>query len=268
LQDRRGRHKIAARQPINAARKTLVTAARILVVDDEPGIRDMLGEYLSSQGFAVTDAGDAPTCRQLLKAQSFDVVLLDITLPGEDGLSLARHIRETYGCGIVMVTAARSTVDRVVGLEIGADDYIAKPFDPRELLARVRSVLRRLRTPAGTVAGDGGGTGSRPSEVRVGRCWFDADGRRLTADAGEVIPLTAMEYDLLKALTDRPNRVLSRDQLLDLAHHRDAEPFDRSIDIRIARLRRKVEVDPAKPAAIKTVRGLGYMFVPTPRPGG
>jgi DNA-binding response OmpR family regulator len=239
-----------------------MTAARILVVDDEPGIRDMLGEYLSSQGFVVTEAGDAPTCRELLKSRPFDVVLLDITLPGEDGLSLARHIRETYGCGIVMVTAAGSTVDRVVGLEIGADDYIAKPFDPRELLARVRSVLRRLRTRAETVAAD------MPDRVRVGRCWFDADGRRLTADAGEEIPLTAMEYDLLKALTDRPNRVLSRDQLLDLAHHRDAEPFDRSIDIRVARLRRKIEVDPAKPAAIKTVRGLGYMFVPAPRHGG
>ncbi len=246
----------------------MTTAARILVVDDEPGIRDMLGEYLSSQGFTVTDACDAPTCRQLLKTEPFDVVLLDITLPGEDGLSLARHIREAYGCGIVMVTAAGSTVDRVVGLEIGADDYIAKPFDPRELLARVRSVLRRLQARTDATAGNGGGAASEPARVRVGRCWFDATGRRLTAEAGEDIPLTAMEYDLLKALTDRPNRVLTRDQLLDLAHHRDAEPFDRSIDIRVARLRRKVEHDPAKPAAIKTVRGVGYMFVPEPGHGG
>jgi DNA-binding response OmpR family regulator len=206
----------------------------------------------------VANAADA---RALLKEGPFDVALLDVTMPGEDGLSLARHVRESFACGIIMLTAAASTVDRIIGLEIGADDYMAKPFDPRELLARIRSVLRRLSAPepkqhAPPAPG---------RQVAFGRCILDLDGRRLTTREGDDVPVTAMEFDLLKAFAERPNRVLSRDQLLDLAHNREWDPFDRSIDIRIARIRRKVEVDPAKPEAIKTMRGAGYMFVPLPR---
>jgi two-component system phosphate regulon response regulator OmpR len=243
----------------------MTAPAHILIVDDEPEVRDMLAEYLASRGFSVACASDGRSCRQFLAAGGVDLVLLDISLPGEDGLSLARHIRETQGCGIIMVTGAGSTVDRVVGLEVGADDYIAKPFDPRELLARVRSVLRRLASAERSLQPAEPATAGPPPAplVRVGRCWFNADNRRLETDDGQVLPLTAMEHDLLRALTSHPNLVLSRGQLLDIAHHRGSDPFDRSIDIRIARLRKKVEADPAKPEAIKTVHGAGYMFVAT-----
>lgn len=251
---------------------------RVLVVDDEPEVREMVEEYLNGHGFAVAVAADAAEARRLLADGPFDLALLDVTMPGEDGLSLARHVREAHGCGIIMLTAAASVVDRIVGLEVGADDYMPKPFDPRELLARIRSVLRRL-APGGHAVG-GGGVGGRGAlgaegrslpatapgrQVPMGRCILDLDGRRLSEIDGTEVPVTAMEFDLLKAFAERPNRVLTRDQLLDLAHNRDSDPFDRSIDIRIARIRRKVEVDPGKPEAIKTIRGAGYVFVP---PGG
>ncbi len=238
------------------------TAPRILTVDDEPELLAMLSEYLSRQGYSVATAGDGVSMRRLLNEQHFDLALLDINLPGEDGLSLARYLRERYALGIIMLTAADDVIDRIVGLEMGADDYITKPFDPRELLARIKSVLRRASSPAvepeaATEATSSGNT------VRFGRCMLDLDGHRLYRhDNGEDVPLTSMEFDLLKAFAERPNRVLSRDQLLDLAHNRDWEPFDRSIDIRITRIRRKIEIDPAKPQTIKTVRGAGYMFVP------
>jgi DNA-binding response OmpR family regulator len=234
---------------------------RILVVDDELEVREMVEEYLLGHGFAAVASADAREARELLTQVVYDLVLLDVNMPGEDGLSLARHVRETYACGIIMLTAAGGTVDRIVGLEIGADDYVSKPFDPRELLARIRSVLRRMggaqarTTPAGAPG----------RQVPFGRCILDLDGRRLTTRDGADVPVTAMEFDLLKAFAERPNRVLTRDQLLDLAHNREWDPFDRSIDIRIARLRRKVEADPAKPEAIKTIRGAGYMFIPVPR---
>jgi two-component system phosphate regulon response regulator OmpR len=231
----------------------------IVVVDDEADVREMMEEYLSSQGFGVLGAADAAECRRILSETPVDLVLLDITMQGEDGLTLARHIREAYACGIIMVTASGTTVDRIVGLEIGADDYVPKPFDPRELLARIRSVLRRLAESR--LAKRGSPTGPSTS-IPFGRCLFDLDARKLTTLAGEEVPLTSMEFDLLKAFAERPNRVLTRDQLLDLAHNREWDPFDRSIDIRIARLRKKVELDPTKPETIKTIRGTGYMFVP------
>jgi two-component system phosphate regulon response regulator OmpR len=179
-------------------------------------------------------------------------------MPGEDGLSLARFLRANTKIGIVMLTAAGEVVDRIVGLEMGADDYLPKPVDMRELLARVRAVLRRTQTAAevGAVAAPA------TRKVRFGACQLDLDAHRLYDLEGEEVAITSMEFDLLKAFAEHPNRVLSRDQLLDLAHNRDWEPFDRSIDIRIARLRRKVETDPSKPQVIKTVRGAGYIFVP------
>jgi len=189
------------------------------------------------------------------------VVLLDLRLPGEDGLSLARHLRQNHDVAIVMVTGAGDVVDRVVGLEVGADDYIAKPFDPRELLARVKSVLRRVRSQA--VSGGSGESAEGGKTVRIGTCVLDLSAHRLLDGSGEEIPITSMEFDLLRVFTEHPNQVLSRDQLLTLTRNREWEPFDRSIDIRIARLRRKIEADPERPRIIKTVRGAGYVYVPT-----
>jgi two-component system phosphate regulon response regulator OmpR len=196
--------------------------------------------------------------RDILKERPAHLVILDLRMPGEDGLSIARQLRAQGPIGIIMLTASAETVDRVVGLEMGADDYVAKPFDPRELLARVRSVLRRMtmQAPAQAAAGVMG------REIRMGRCMFNLDSGKLYSLTGEDLPLTAMEFDLLKAFAERPNRILTRDQLLDLAHNREMEAFDRSIDIRIMRLRRKLEENPGKPKVLKTIRGQGYMFIP------
>lgn len=241
----------------------------IIVTDDEADVRDTVAEYLSMNGYRVETADGGPALRALVESNPPDLVVLDVRMPGEDGLSLARYLDDHGGIGIVMLTAAAEVADRVVGLEIGADDYVAKPVDLRELLARVRSVLRRTSKPEAEAAGKATGeAGEAPSRVRFGRAWLDFEGHSLTEDDGREIPLTSMEFDLLKAFAERPNRVLSRDQLLDLAHNRDWEPFDRSIDVRIARLRRKVEYDPAKPQFLKTVRGAGYIFVPEKRSEG
>jgi two-component system phosphate regulon response regulator OmpR len=235
-----------------------VAIANLLVVDDDADLRRMLVEYLGAHDYHVEAAANGTEMREHLARAVPDVVLLDVGLPGEDGLSLARWLRERHAVGIIMVTAADGVVDRVVGLEVGADDYIAKPFDPRELRARLKSVLRRLK----------GGEAAAPvaaasrSRVRIGRCALDLDSRQLFGPDGADISITAMEFDLLKAFVDNPNRVLSRDRLLTLTRNREWEPFDRSIDIRIARLRRKIEADPDNPLAIRTVRGAGYMFVP------
>jgi two-component system, OmpR family, phosphate regulon response regulator OmpR len=238
----------------------MADSAHILVVDDEPEICSMLSDYLTHAGFKVSTAGEGGAMRQILEEQPVDIVVLDINMPGEDGLSLARFLRANTKVGIVMLTAAGEVVDRIVGLEVGADDYIAKPVDLRELLARVRAVLRRL----GAALAEAAESAPPTRKVPFGTCQLDLDSHRLYEASGEEVPITSMEYDLLKAFADHPNRVLSRDQLLDLAHNKDWEPFDRSIDIRIARLRRKIEADPAKPQVIKTVRGAGYIFVPSP----
>jgi two-component system phosphate regulon response regulator OmpR len=229
---------------------------RILVVDDDSDVRFMLKRYLSRHGFDVDVAEDGAQLRDLIGEQAFDLVVLDLNMPGEDGISLARFLRDNHPVGIIMLTAAAEVVDRIVGLEVGADDYVTKPFEPRELLARIKSVLRRLENAAPAA-------GSEPADGRMpfGNCSLDMDARRLFDGNGEEITITSMEYDLLKAFADHPNKVLSRDQLLNLAHNRDWEPFDRSIDIRITRLRRKIEPDPAKPQIIKTVRGAGYIYV-------
>jgi len=227
---------------------------RLLVVDDDPAIREMLSDYLSSHGYEVALADGGAAMRVELERAKPALVLLDIGLPGEDGLTLARYVRERYDVGIIMVTGADEVVDRVAGLEVGADDYVAKPFDPRELRARVKSVLRRLEGKMDRKA--------VAETVAIGACRLNLRSRQLADAKGREVPLTAMEFALLKTFLDHPNQVLSRDRLLTLTRNREWEPFDRSIDIRIARLRRKVEEDPDRPRSIRTVRGAGYMYVP------
>jgi DNA-binding response OmpR family regulator len=229
---------------------------RIVIVDDEEDVRETLKDYLGDRGFDVVAGKDAAAMRRLVEADEvFDLAILDITMPGEDGLSLAQWLREETRMAIVMATASGDTTDRIVGLEMGADDYLPKPVDPRELLARIKAIVRRRPCSAAALPPE------PPHQVvAFGNCRLDLDSHKLFDEDGQEIPLKTMEFDLLKVFASRPNRVLNRDQLLELAHNRSWHPFDRSIDIRIARLRRKIEVDPGRPEIIKTVRGIGYMF--------
>jgi len=233
-------------------------AVRVLIVDDDPAIRQMLSEYLGEHGYEVAVAASGVAMRAELERARPAVVLLDIGLPGEDGLTLARFLRERYEVGIIMVTGADEIVDRVAGLEVGADDYVAKPFDPRELRARLKSVLRRLQTKGSTPESKA----AAREMASIGACTLNLRSRELRDGKGREVPITAMEFALLKTFLEHPNQVLSRDQLLNLTRNREWEPFDRSIDIRIARLRRKIEENPDRPRSIKTVRGAGYMFIP------
>lgn len=237
-------------------------AGCVLIVDDDDTIRAMLAEYLESHGFRAAQAADGVAMREAIERATPDVVLLDLNLPREDGLTLTRYLRERYDVGIIMVTGASGVVDRIVGLEVGADDYVTKPFDLRELLARVKSVLRRTqaRPAAGGGAGAPGDGGA--ARVRFGRCRLDLGSHQLFDGDGQEIPLTSMEFDLLKVFAEHPGKALSRDRILTLTRNREWDPYDRSIDIRIARLRRKVESDPENPLVIRTVRGVGYMYVP------
>jgi DNA-binding response OmpR family regulator len=232
----------------------MANVACVLVVDDDPTIRQMLSDYLTSEGYRVALAEDGAAMRREIEQAAPDLVLLDLKLPREDGLSLARFLRERYDVGIIMVTGAGGVVDRIVGLEVGADDYVTKPFDPRELLARIKSVLRRMQSrPAGDEASK--------RLVPFGVCRLDLASRQLYGPDGAEIPITTMEFDLLKVFVENPGKALSRDRILTLTKNREWDPFDRSIDIRVARLRRKVEADPENPQIIRTVRGVGYMFV-------
>lgn len=236
----------------------MAVSEHIVICDDEPDIRETIQEYLERQGFPVSTAQDGISLRELVdSAEKIDVVVLDINMPGEDGLSLARFLREQGDIAIIMLTAAGDVVDRIVGLEMGADDYLAKPVDLRELLARIRAVLRRVGASGGKSVADDDG-----SVVKFGLCNFDLDAHKLFDQEKNEIPITAMEFSLLKVFSEHAGRVLNRDQLLELAHDRDWDPFDRSIDIRISRLRKKIERDPSKPQTIKTVRGIGYIFSP------
>ncbi|QIK79165.1 response regulator [Sphingomonas piscis] len=230
-------------------------SAHIAVVDDEPDIRGLVQNYLTRHGFAVSQAEGGAALRALMAERPVDLVILDVNMPEQDGVSIARELRAAGRVGIIMLTANSDSVDKVVGLEVGADDYVTKPFDPRELLARVRSVLRRAATPEAPAATLG-------REVVVGEVRLNLDSRKMFAADGSEMPLTAMEFDLLRTFVEHPNRVLTRDQLLDLAHSKEPDVFDRSVDTRIVRLRQKVEKDPRRPQALKTVRGAGYMFVP------
>jgi len=233
------------------------TAPHILIVDDHREIRDLVSRALSKEGFRVSPAADGRAMRKALDDSRIDLVLLDLMLPGEDGLSLCRSLRATSSIPIIMLTAKGDELDRVIGLEMGADDYLPKPFGSRELIARIRAVLRRSQEKS---AADN--PGLRPKHYRFGRWRLDTGGRELLRDDGVTVPLSTGEYDLLIALVERPQRVLSRDQLLDFARGRAANALDRSIDTQVSRLRRKLELDPTDPKIIKTVWGGGYMFTP------
>ena len=235
----------------------------LLVVDDEPELRALLGEYFERQGFAVRAAADGRQARVLVAERTPRLAILDIHMPGENGLSLARWLREHHaGVSLVMLTTAGETVDRIVGLELGADDYLAKPFDLRELLARVRAVLRRTMVPAAVPVA------ALAQRIAFGDCQLDLVERRLLAADGSEIAITAAEFDLLALFGRHPNRPLNRDQIMEQAHNRGWDVFDRSIDLRVMRLRRKIERNPDKPEIIKTVRNVGYVFVPGPTEGG
>jgi len=235
--------------------QTVSAKATLLIVDDEVDVREVLEEYFTSHGYTTIGAENAAVAKALAAKHPIDLALVDINMPGEDGLSLARHLRERYkSLAIVMLTSAGTVVDRIVGLEMGADDYVPKPFDPRELAARVKSVLRR--TSAGNRADIGA------EKIRVGRCVLDLASHRLTDETGAEVAMSPLEFDLLKALAEQPNRPLSRERILNLSQKRDWDPFDRSVDLRVMRLRKKIEPDPEHPRYIRTVRNEGYIFVP------
>ena len=225
----------------------------LLVVDDDTGVLDLLRRYFTGQGFEVSAAANGAEMRDALTRTAVDLVMLDLGLPGEDGFELTRQLRKSWNGALIIITGRGESVDRVVGLELGADDYVTKPFDLRELLARVRSVLRRA--PSATP-----GDAANQVAFQFGNFLLILQSRTLRTTGGETIALTTGEYELLRVLVEHPNRVLSRDDLMEHIHGRNAGPFDRAIDVQIGRLRRKVESDPANPELIKSVRGAGYLF--------
>jgi two-component system OmpR family response regulator len=229
------------------------TRPHILLIDDEPSIRDPLARYLERQGYRVTEAADAGSAREAIAGYDIDIMLLDIMMPGEDGLSLTRDIAANGGPPVILLTAKSEETDRIVGLEIGADDYVAKPFSPRELVARIKAVLRRGSNGARTIGSGGAIFYFEGWQLRTAQ-------QQLIDPAGVLVPLSSGEYRLLEALVERPGQVLNRDQLLDLTRGRMAGPFDRAVDNQISRLRRKIEPDVKDPAYIKTIWGGGYRF--------
>ena len=233
----------------------------VLCVDDEEEIRTLLERYLSRQGLRISLAANGAEMRHIIAQGGVDAVLLDLGLPGDDGLSLVRHLREHWDGAVIIVSGRADAVDRIVGLELGADDYVTKPFDLRELLARVRSVLRRLAAARAAPA-----EASRRVALFAG-FRFDFAARTLHSRDGTSVELTSGEFELLRAFVQRPNEVLSRDTLMNSLYGRDAGPYDRAIDMQIGRLRRKIEAEPERPALIKSVRGAGYLFVPAVEQG-
>ncbi len=223
----------------------------LLIVDDDPQVAELLEGYLESHGFRIATAADGSQMRQVLARQTIDLVLLDLGLPGEDGLSLMRWLREQWDGSVIILTGRGEAVDRVVGLELGADDYIAKPFDLRELLARVRAVLRRAHVGNGAPSG---------AVLAFNGFRLDTRGRALLREDGTEVPLTNGEYALLLAFLLSPHKVLSRDELLNATHGRDAGPYDKTIDVQVGRLRKKIERDATQPELIKAVRGAGYLL--------
>ena len=230
------------------------TAPHILVVDDHRDIRELLTKYLAKHGLRVSTADGGLAMKRVLKASAVDLVVLDVMMPGEDGLSLCRHLRETSGLPVILLTAMAEETDRVIGLEIGADDYLTKPFNPRELLARIKAVLRRAQSLPPQHAPLESGL------LRFAGWSFDPARREVTGRDGTAVPLSTAEFQLLQAFLRHPRMVLSREQLLDLTQGRATKVFDRSIDNQVSRLRRKIEDDPKSPALIKTVWGGGYLF--------
>lgn len=226
----------------------------LLIVDDDREIRALLGDYLERNGYRITAVADGRGMRSALASGGMDLIILDLMLPGEDGLSLCRNLRAHSSVPVIMLTARGEETDRIVGLEMGADDYLAKPFNPRELLARVKSVLRRART----LPGDG--AAARAARYRFADWVLDTGTRQLSSPQGMVVALSSGEYRLLEVLVRHPNRVLTRDQLLDYTRGREAGPFDRSIDVQIGRLRRRLHDSGQEPQIIRTVRGEGYVL--------
>jgi two-component system, OmpR family, response regulator len=239
----------------------MMQSQHIVIVDDEAPARDMVGDYLKMHGFTVTLCDGGNSLRAAIETSVPDLVVLDLNMPEEDGLSIIRDLKSRINVPVIMLTATASPIDRVVGLELGADDYIAKPCELRELMARIRSVLRRS-APAKATAAVAGAKPAKDQLVRFGTKWLDLEAQALRDDEGNEHPLTASEFSLLKVFAANPKRVLSRERLLELANARDAEAFDRAVDLRIMRIRRKIEIDPTKPAVIRTIRGGGYLFSP------
>ncbi len=235
----------------------------ILVVDDDREIRDLLSKFLERQGMRVTAARDAKEARKVWPLGRYHLVVLDLMMPGESGLDFARWVRTQGDTPIVMLTAMAEETDRIVGLELGADDYLGKPFNPRELLARIRAVLRRVSGEGGTAAAKE----AQAKAIRFGGWLLEPARRRLQSPDGVEVPLTGGEYELLQVMVERPNRVLTRDMLMDLLRGRQAGPFDRAIDVAVSRLRRKLEDDGRNPSLIKTVRGGGYVLAATVEKG-
>ncbi|MFZ5484261.1 MAG: response regulator [Pseudomonadota bacterium] len=228
---------------------------RVLVVDDDAGIRDLLKEYLAKQGLEVASARDGREMDQVMADFIPDILVMDLMMPGEDGLALTRRVKSARELPVIMLSARGEDIDRIVGLEVGADDYLAKPFNPRELLARIRAVLRR---------GAGGSEAITEAAYRFGPYSLDLAAQRLLRE-GDEVAITHAEFALLKIFVEHPNRALSRDQIMDWLKGYDRDPFDRSIDVRVTRLRRKLEDDSANPAYIRTVWGQGYLFAPKGR---
>src|SRR3990167_2845076 len=236
----------------------IMMKSHILIVDDDPQIGDLLSDYLEKHGYRVSVARDGFQMKKAIKRANVDLVVLDIMLPGEDGLSLCRYLRETSEVPIIMLSAVGEEADRVVGLEVGADDCLAKPFSPRELLARIKALARRT---TGTLAGQRKARQLAKMPNIYFEAWtLDQNKRRLIAPDGVTVPLSGGEYELLVAFLENPERVLNRDQLLDLTRGREAIPYDRTIDVQVARLRKKIEKDPKNPEIIDTMRGDGYQF--------
>jgi DNA-binding response OmpR family regulator len=234
--------------------------ARIAIVEDEPDLREAVAEYLAANGFDVATAADAAEMRSLAAAGPFHLAILDIAMPGEDGLSLGRWLRSKMPIGIIFASAAGTTIDRIVGLEIGADDYVVKPYELRELLARVRSVLRRVPSSLDAPAPQAETAGAARKVVAFGPFSADLEGRRVVGPGGAAIDLSKSEYDVLEVFLTRPNRLLTRAALADAIGAEDSGEDSRAIDIRIMRLRKKIEEDPANPRFLRTVRGEGYVF--------
>ena len=236
-----------------------VVSQRILVVDDDPRICRLLCRYLEKENYIVGTASNGQEMWRALKSRPYNLIILDLRLPGgEDGLSLARRLRSQTDISLIMLTGRADSADKIVGLELGADDYVTKPFDRRELLARIRSVLRRAASRARPIS-----LSDQDNEVLAFSGWtLDLNRRELTQTDGVTVALTSYEFDLLAVMAQRPARVLSRDQIMDLIAHRDWQPLDRSIDVLIGKLRRKLNDDPNNPNLIKTIRGVGYMFAP------
>lgn len=236
----------------------MTSKATIMICDDERDVREMLEEYLSKRGYGIVAVGNSEELQASLSERQVDLILLDINMPGQDGLTTLRSLRTDNQVPVVMLTAASEVIDKIVGLEMGADDYLSKPVDLRELEARIKAVLRRAAEPAAKTVPD-----AQASTAPFGDFTLDLTAAKLLDAEGAEVPLTAMEFNLLSLFARNRGRVLNRDQILEQAHDRSWDPFDRSIDIRISRLRRKIEPNPQKPQIIKTVRGIGYIYDPS-----